>query len=349
MPAKTENCHVVEAAPLVPPEEVKAKKPLSANAEEFVLSTREAIRDILYGRDTHRLLVIVGPCSIHDPSAAFEYAEKLKQLADTTSDHLLLVMRTYFEKPRTTVGWKGLVNDPHLDGSCDIAAGLQLGRSILLQVTEMSLGCSVEVLDPVTPQYIADLVSWAAVGARTIESQTHREMASGLSMPVGFKNGTSGDLETAINAVVSASQPHSFLGITQQGQSALIKTTGNADRHLVLRGGAQTNYGPEDIAHAAEMMEGHGIARPVMVDCSHDNSRKDYTRQADVCRSVIKQYIDGQQSVMGMMLESNLHAGKQAWQKGTELAYGVSITDGCIGWEETESLLSEVARTVAEA
>ena len=346
MPTKTENCHVEAATPLVSPEEVKGKLPLSGSAEEFVLATREAVRDILYGKDSHRLLVIVGPCSIHDPEAAFEYAGRLKKLAEETRDDLLLVMRTYFEKPRTTVGWKGLINDPQLDGSCDMASGLELGRSILLKITEQQLGCSVEVLDPVTPQYIADLISWAAIGARTIESQTHREIASGLSMPVGFKNGTTGDLETALNAVISASQPHSFLGITQRGQLAQIKTTGNGDRHLVLRGGMRTNYGPEDIARAADLMEEQGIRRSVMVDCSHDNSGKDHTRQAGVCRSVVGQYVDGQKAIMGLMLESNLKPGKQAWKKGAELEYGLSITDACISWEETESLLKEVAQAI---
>lgn len=349
MVTKTENCHVVEAAPLVPPEEVKSQLPLGPEEEQFVLATRQEIRDILYGKDKNRLLVIIGPCSIHDPKVAFEYAEKLKGLAEKTKNQLLLVMRTYFEKPRTTVGWKGLINDPQLDGTCDIATGLELGRSILLRITGMGLGCSVEMLDPVTPQYIADVVCWAAIGARTIESQTHREMASGLSMPVGFKNGTSGDLDPALNAVISSSRPHSFLGITQQGQSALIKTSGNPDRHLVLRGGTQPNYHPEDIAQAAEVMRGYGITRSVMVDCSHDNSKKDYTRQAGVCRSVVKQFVDGQNAIMGLMLESNLHPGKQKWQQDTPLQYGVSITDGCIGWEETEALITEIAETLAQS
>jgi 3-deoxy-7-phosphoheptulonate synthase len=348
MPPQTDNCNIQEVTPLITPAAVKAKLPLTERAAQVVLSTRQAIRDIIHGRDLHRLVVIVGPCSIHDPEAALEYAHRLKRVADRTREHLVIVMRTYFEKPRTTVGWKGLINDPHLDGSCDIATGLQLARSILLQINELGLPCATEMLDPVTPQYTADLVSWAAIGARTIESQTHREMASGLSMPVGFKNGTDGRLEIALNAIVSASHPHSFLGISQDGMTALVKTTGNPDRHIVLRGGGgKTNYGPEDVARAALLMKDQGIPRSVMVDCSHDNSHKDYRRQGSVCRAVLRQYQEGQRALMGLMLESNLKPGKQTWQKGVPLQYGVSITDGCIGWEETEELLEEMAATVA--
>ncbi|MFS8884840.1 3-deoxy-7-phosphoheptulonate synthase [Synechococcus sp. H70.2] len=348
MPPQTDNCNIQEVTPLITPAAVKAKLPLTERAAQVVLSTRQAIRDIIHGRDLHRLVVIVGPCSIHDPEAALEYAHRLKRVADRTREHLVIVMRTYFEKPRTTVGWKGLINDPHLDGSCDIATGLQLARSILLQINELGLPCATEMLDPVTPQYTADLVSWAAIGARTIESQTHREMASGLSMPVGFKNGTDGRLEIALNAILSASHPHSFLGIGQDGRTALVKTTGNPDRHIVLRGGGgKTNYGPEDVARAALLMKDQGIPRSVMVDCSHDNSHKDYRQQGAVCRAVLRQYQEGQRALMGLMLESNLKPGKQTWQKGVPLQYGVSITDGCIGWEETEELLQEMAATVA--
>ena len=340
---KTENCHVVAQEPLVSPAEVKAKYPISESAADLVLRTRHEIRDLLTGEDSDRLLVIIGPCSIHDPDAAFEYAEKLKVLADRTKDHLLLVMRTYFEKPRTTVGWKGLLNDPHLDGSCDVAEGLEMGRQILLKVSELGLGCAVEVLDPVTPQYLADLISWAAIGARTIESQTHREMASGLSMPVGFKNGTDGKLETAINALVSSAQPHSFLGVNQEGRSAIIKTTGNDDRHVVLRGGNGTNFHAEAIAEAAELAGKQGLVRSVMVDCSHGNSGKDHRRQGAVCRNVVEQFVSGQNAIMGLMLESNLNPGNQKWTAGADLDYGVSITDACIGWDETESLITEIA------
>jgi 3-deoxy-7-phosphoheptulonate synthase len=347
MTIKTENCHVQELIPLISPEQVKSQLPLTDEAAELVLRTRHEIRDILQGHDTQRLLVIIGPCSIHDPQAAYEYARRLKALADATREQLLLVMRTYFEKPRTTVGWKGLINDPHLDGTCDMVCGLELGREILIRVSQIGLGCAVEMLDPVTPQYLADLVSWAAIGARTIESQTHREMASGLSMPVGFKNGTDGQIETACNAIISASQPHSFLGVNQEGQSSVIKTTGNPDRHLVLRGGNGTNYHPEAIDEAARVMQAQGIVRSVMVDCSHGNSEKDHTRQAPVCRDVVRQFVAGQSAIMGLMVESNLRPGNQEWQEGATLEPGVSITDACIGWEETESLVREIAQTLA--
>jgi len=349
MTVKTENCHILETMPLIAPKAVKAKHPLTDAAVNVVLTARHAIRNIIHGQDPRRLVIVVGPCSIHDPEAAFDYACRLKPLADSLGEELVIVMRTYFEKPRTTVGWKGLINDPHLDDSCDIAAGLNLARSVLLRINTLGLPCAVEMLDPVTPQYIADLVSWAAIGARTIESQTHREMASGLSMPIGFKNGTDGRLQIALNAIISASHPHSFLGINQDGITSVFKTSGNSDRHIVLRGGGkQTNYSPEDIAAAAALMAEQGITRPVMVDCSHGNSHKDYTRQAQVCRQVAHQYTQGQAAIMGLMLESNLNAGKQSWSPGGDLAYGVSITDGCIGWEETAELLREVAAAVRD-
>ncbi|MDX2272244.1 MAG: 3-deoxy-7-phosphoheptulonate synthase [Cyanobacteriota bacterium] len=347
MVVNTENCHILEAVPLVSPNAIKAKLPLTEPVVRVVLQTREAIRDIIHGRDPHRLVVIVGPCSIHDPSAAYDYAHRLKQVAEATAEQLVIVMRTYFEKPRTTVGWKGLINDPHLDGSCDIAQGLEMARSILLDINHLGLPCAVEMLDPVTPQYMADLVSWAAIGARTIESQTHREMASGLSMPVGFKNGTDGRLQIALNAIISASHPHSFLGINQDGMTATVKTSGNPDRHIVLRGGGgKTNYGVADVADAAALMAEQGITRPVMVDCSHDNSNKDYRQQGSVCREVLRQFGDGQKAIMGLMIESNLNPGKQSWSEGCQLDYGVSITDGCIGWAETETLLMEMAQMV---
>lgn len=277
---KIENRNLEAVVPLVSPAEVKARLPLTPRAREVVLTARRAIRDVLHGRDLRRLVVVVGPCSIHDPQAALEYARLLKGVADTVRGELIIVMRTYFEKPRTTVGWKGLINDPHLDGSCDIGAGLRLARSILLDINEIGLPCAYEGLDPVTPQYIADLISWAAIGARTTESQTHREMASGLSMPVGFKNGTDGSLQVAVDAMISARHPHSFLGISSDGMTSVIKTTGNPDRHIVLRGGGgRTNYGPADIAAALALLAEHDIARPIMVDCSHGNSAKDHTRQ----------------------------------------------------------------------
>jgi 3-deoxy-7-phosphoheptulonate synthase len=344
MAEKLENRNLTEVIPLIPPRAVKAKLPLSEAAAAVVLAARGAIRDILHGRDRHRLVVVVGPCSIHDPAAAYEYARNLKRVADATREQLVIVMRAYFEKPRTTVGWKGLINDPRLDGSCDIASGLELARTILLKINTFGLPCACETLDPVTPQYIADLVSWAAIGARTTESQTHREMASGLSMPVGFKNGTDGGLEVARNAMISARHAHSFLGINAEGVTSVVKTTGNPDRHIVLRGGASMpNYGAAEVARAAALVAEEGIARPIMVDCSHDNSAKDHTRQPHVARHALGQFLGGQDAIMGLMLESNLQPGKQVWKEGTTLTYGVSITDACIGWGETASLLYELA------
>jgi 3-deoxy-7-phosphoheptulonate synthase len=256
----------------------------------------------------------------------------------------LIVMRTYFEKPRTTVGWKGLINDPHLNGTCDIATGMELARTILLNINQRGIPCATELLDPVTPQYIADLISWTAIGARTTESQTHREMASGVSMPVGFKNGTEGSLQVAVNAMTAARSPHYFVGINADGLTSIIKTMGNPDRHIVLRGGGgKTNYDEEHVARAEAAVAGEGIARPIMIDCSHDNSHKDYRRQGLVAREVLRQFREGRQSIMGLMLESNLHSGKQTWEQGKTLAHGVSITDACLGWDETQALLSELA------
>jgi 3-deoxy-7-phosphoheptulonate synthase len=347
---KIENRNLENIIPLVSPAEVKAALPLSSRAGEVVLDARRAIRDVLHARDEHRLVIVVGPCSIHDRQAALEYARMLKPIAEANKDALVIVMRTYFEKPRTTVGWKGLINDPHLDGSCDIAAGVKLARSILLEINELGLPCAYEGLDPVIPQYIADLISWAAIGARTTESQTHREMASGLSMPVGFKNGTDGSLQVALDAMVSAGHPHSFLGISNDGLTSVIKTSGNPDRHVVLRGGGgRTNYAASDVDRALRLLADHEIARPIMVDCSHGNSAKDHARQITVCRDVLDQVRAGQKSIMGIMVESNLKAGRQSWTPDAPLEYGVSITDACIGWEDTAALLQEAAAAVADA
>jgi len=342
------NRHIIEIKELITPREVKERLPISDHAESLVIQTRQSIRDILYGRDQHRMLVVVGPCSIHDTEAALAYAESLKRVADATQDHLLIIMRTYFEKPRTTVGWKGLINDPHLDGSCDIAAGIELARSTLMKINDMGIPCASELLDPVTPQYISDLLSWVAIGARTTESQTHREMASGLSMPVGFKNGTDGSLQVALNAMIAAREPHSFVGINVDGVTSIIKTNGNPDRHIVLRGGGgKGNYGTEDIARAFNGLD-EKIARPIMVDCSHGNSDKDHTRQIPVAQSVSSLFCRGQNAILGLLLESNLKAGKQSWAKDKPLEFGVSITDACIGWSETEALLHELANTLAK-
>jgi 3-deoxy-7-phosphoheptulonate synthase len=342
-----DNQHVIEIKALPSPRAIKTKLPITDQAAALVVETREAIRRILHGEDRDRLLVIVGPCSIHEPEAAFEYAAKLKPIADALRDRFLIVMRTYFEKPRTTVGWKGLINDPRLDGTCDIAAGMELARAILLKINQLGLPCGTELLDPISPQYVADLISWAAIGARTTESQTHREMASGVSMPVGFKNGTEGSLQVAINAMTSARAPHHFVGINADGQTAIIKTMGNPDRHLVLRGGGgRTNYGAQEVAKAEAAVAGEGITRPIMIDCSHDNSQKDHTRQGFVAQEVLRQFREGRQSIMGLMLESNLNPGRQAWKEGVALQHGVSITDACLGWDETERLLNELAMVI---
>jgi 3-deoxy-7-phosphoheptulonate synthase len=342
-----DNQHIIEIKPLPSPRTIKNNLPITDQAAALVVETRDAIRRILHGQDRERLLVIVGPCSIHDPEAAYEYAAKLKPVADALRDRLLIVMRTYFEKPRTTVGWKGLINDPHLDGTCDIATGMELARTILLKINQSGMPCATELLDPISPQYVADLISWTAIGARTTESQTHREIASGVSMPVGFKNGTEGSLQVAINAMTSARAPHHFVGINTEGQTSIIKTAGNPDRHIVLRGGGgKTNYDAEHVANAEAAVAGEGIARPIMIDCSHDNSSKDHRRQGLVAREVLRQFREGRQSIMGLMLESNLNPGKQTWKQGISLAHGVSITDACLGWGETETLLPELAEMI---
>lgn len=342
-----DNQHIIEIKPLPSPREVRTKLPITDQAAALVVETRKAIQNILHGHDRERLLVIVGPCSIHDPNAAYEYAAKLKPVADALRDRFLIVMRTYFEKPRTTLGWKGLINDPHLDGTCDIATGMELARTILLTINQSGMPCATELLDPFSPQYVADLISWSVIGARTTESQTHRELASGVSMPVGFKNGTEGSLEVAVNAMTSARAPHHFIGINTEGQISSIRTTGNPDRHIVLRGGGgKTNYTAEHVAKAEAAVASEGIARSIMIDCSHDNSGKDPKRQGLVARDVIKQFREGRQSIIGIMLESNLNPGKQSWKQGVTLAHGVSITDACLGWDETEALLSELADSI---
>ena len=345
MREELENQNLREVFPLIPPKQAKAMLPVSTTVAEVVLRGRRAIRDVLHGRDRRRLVVIVGPCSLHDPEATLDYAERLRRATAESETELVVLMRTYFEKPRTTVGWKGLINDPRLDGSCDIAEGLVLARRLLLRINELGLPCATELLDPVTPQYTADLLSWTAIGARTTESQTHREMASGLSMPVGFKNGTEGGLQIALDAMISASHPHSFLGINGDGLTSVIKTGGNPDRHLVLRGGGgRPNYGAAEVTRAAQAEP--GIARGVLVDCSHDNSGKDHTKQGQICREVLAQFRGGQHALMGVLIESNLRPGRQSWGEEAPLEYGVSITDACIGWEETEALLGEITETV---
>jgi 3-deoxy-7-phosphoheptulonate synthase len=305
-----------------------------------VVAGRQAISQIL-GQTDPRLLLVLGPCSIHDPQGALDYATRLNALRQEFQDRLCIVMRVYFEKPRTTIGWKGLIYDPHLDGSDDIQTGLKQARELLLKVTAMGLPTATEFLDPVVPQYIADLVSWAAIGARTTESQTHRQMASGLSMPVGFKNGTDGSLQIAIDAMQSAMRPHSFLGIDQEGSTSIIRTTGNPDGHVVLRGGRlRTNYDAESIREAAECLKKSGLAPILMVDCSHANSGKQHARQEEVWRSLIEQRLAGTPPLIGAMIESNLQEGSQSIPKNlADLRYGVSVTDACLGWDVTERLL----------
>jgi 3-deoxy-7-phosphoheptulonate synthase len=349
MAEKIDDRNLLEIRPLPSPRELKAKLPLSPEAAEVVGRTRREIRDCLHARDPHRVLVIVGPCSIHDPAAALEYATRLRRVADATRERLLVVMRTYFEKPRTIVGWKGLINDPHLDGTCDTTAGLELARRILLDLNALGVPCASELLDPITPQYIADCLSWAAIGARTSASQIHREMASGLSMPVGFKNATDGAIEVAAHAMTAASRAQTFLGIDVDGRASMVRTNGNADTHVVLRGGnGKPNYTAADLARAAALLPPDGARRALLVDCSHDNSGKNHTRQAAVCRELLEQIRARRASILGLLLESNLFPGSQKWTPGAALAYGVSITDGCIGWEETERLLYEIAEAVGE-
>ena len=346
MSDRLHNVNVASSELLPTPEDVKGELPVPAASEQFVFDSRQVVRDILDRRDP-RLFVVVGPCSIHDLDAAHEYAQRLRALAARVSRTLFLVMRVYFEKPRTTVGWKGLLNDPHLDGRCDVALGIDRARRLLLELNAAGVPCASEALDPVTPDYLADLLAWSSIGARTAESQTHRQMASGLSMPVGFKNGTDGRIEAAGNAMLTAGQPHSFLGVSPDGRASVVKTLGNPDRHVILRGGASgPNHGAEHVAAAVRLVADQGIARPVMVDCSHDNSRKDPARQPEVCRDVLAQHRAGQDAILGVMLESFLVAGAQTWKPGGELAYGVSITDACLGWSETEALLDEIAATV---
>lgn len=341
-PPVTANVRIRSLEPLVPPARLISTLPLSDEATATVLAGRQAVERVLAGEDS-RLLAVVGPCSIHDVDAAREYAGRLAGLAGDLADRLLVVMRVYFEKPRTTVGWKGLINDPHLDDSFDVATGLRLARSLLIEIAGLGLPAATEFLEPITPQYIADTVVLGAIGARTTESPTHRQMASGLSMPVGFKNSTDGSLQAAIDAMQSARAPHSFLGIDNSGGTCVVSTAGNPWGVLMLRGGRDgTNYSPDVLHEARTRLEQAGLAPRVIVDCSHANSGKDHRRQAIVWRDVIQQRVAGDRSIVGLMLESNLHEGKQAVNSDrAALAHGVSVTDACIGWEETETLLRE--------
>jgi 3-deoxy-7-phosphoheptulonate synthase len=339
------NVNVLSQELLPTPQQVKAALPLSERARETVLRGRETVRRIL-DREDPRLFVVVGPCSIHDIKAAHEYAARLKQLADEVRDTLYIVMRVYFEKPRTTVGWKGLINDPFMDDSFHIEKGLHLARELLLHIAELGLPTATEALDPITPQYLSDLITWTAIGARTTESQTHREMASGLSTPLGFKNGTDGSLTVAMHALLSAARPHHFLGINQDGQCAVYRTGGNRYGHIVLRGGnGRPNYDSVSIALCEQELERHGLPRNIAVDCSHGNSNKDPALQPLVAENCVNQILEGNRSIVALMLESNLHAGNQPIPADlSRLKYGVSVTDACIDWPSTEKLL-RTART----
>jgi 3-deoxy-7-phosphoheptulonate synthase len=337
---RTQDLHVKEIVPLLPPRAIKALAPVSETVNATVARSRERVIHILRQEDP-RLLVVIGPCSIHDEKSALEYATRLSRLQKEFADKLEIVMRVYFEKPRTTIGWKGLINDPHLDGSQDIETGLRTARKLLLEIVGLGLPAATEFLDPVVPQYIADLITWAAIGARTTESQTHREMASGLSMPVGLKNATDGSLQVAIDAMGATRHAHSFLGMNEDGVTSIVRTNGNPDAHVVLRGGrAMTNYDAASIKAAEEKLLSEKLPPVLMVDCSHANSEKKFAKQEEVWRSVIEQRVGGTKSLIGLMVESHLSEGNQPIPKALSgLRYGVSITDSCIGWETTERML----------
>ena len=338
---KLDNVNIDNQEILITPEELKRQLPATEEVKRGISQNREIVRSIIDGTDK-RLLLVVGPCSIHNPREAIDYAERLKALSESVNDKLFIVMRAYFEKPRSTVGWKGLINDPHLDDSFKIAEGLAMARKLLLEISKLGLPLANEALDPITPQYLQELFSWTAIGARTSESQTHREMASGLSCPVGFKNGTDGSLDVALNALQSVKSPHRFLGISPDGKVSIVTTKGNAHAHVVLRGGTNgPNYYPENIAVCEEELESIGATQAIMVDCSHANSNKDHTKQGSVLEAVAEQISVGNKSIRGVMLESNLKPGNQKVDSSQELQYGVSITDACIGWEETERLLKD--------
>ena len=335
---KTDDVRINAIHELLPPLAHLYELPISDAATELVVQTRQEIADLVHGKD-NRLLVIIGPCSIHDPKAAIEYAQRLLPLREKYAKELLIVMRVYFEKPRTTVGWKGLINDPHLNGTFDINFGLRQARKLLLELNNMGMPASTEFLDMITPQYYADLISWGAIGARTTESQVHRELSSGLSCPVGFKNGTDGNLKIAIDAIGAANHPHHFLSVTKTGHSAIVHTSGNPDCHVILRGGKEPNYDSSHVKAAAQQLTQAGVTPKLMVDFSHANSRKDYKRQMEVAEDVAQQIRNGEQNIMGVMVESHLVEGRQ----DQPITYGQSITDACIGWDSTEQLLALLA------
>jgi 3-deoxy-7-phosphoheptulonate synthase len=345
-----DNINVASQEILITPKQLKAKIPVSDRANAVISESRQVIQNILDGSDK-RIFAVVGPCSIHDTEAAIDYAKRLKVLADKVSDTVYIVMRVYFEKPRTTVGWKGLINDPHLNNSFQIEEGLHIGRQLLLDIAEIGLPTSTEALDPISPQYMQDLISWSAIGARTTESQTHREMSSGLSSPVGFKNGTDGGLTVATNALLSVSNPHRFLGINGEGQVAVIETTGNQYGHIVLRGGSKgPNYDSVNVKLCEEALAKAGLSSNIMIDLSHANSSKDHNRQPLVLDDVASQIVAGNASIVGLMIESNIGAGNQSiTDNKADLAYGVSVTDACIDWQTTDDCISQFAEKVADS
>lgn len=347
MSVTTDDLRIQETQELISPEELIGNLPVSETVSDTVSGARRTIHNILTGEDD-RLVVVVGPCSIHDPKSALEYAAKLSALSKELSGELFIVMRVYFEKPRTTVGWKGLINDPDLDNSFQITKGLNLARQLLLDLGEMGLPCGTEYLDLISPQYVADLISWGAIGARTTESQTHRELSSGLSCPVGFKNATDGDIQVAIDAIGSASQPHHFLSVTKGGRSAIFKTAGNEDCHIILRGGKSPNYDMFSVEDAAGMLEKSDLPVRIMIDASHSNSRKIPARQVDVVQDIATQVSRGNKGIIGLMIESHLIEGRQSVVAGQELTYGQSITDACISWDSTETVLRDLAKATID-
>lgn len=344
----TDDLRISGMSEIAAPVEVHAEYPISEMAAKTVHDARQSIHEILHGEDD-RLLVVIGPCSIHNPEAALEYAQHIQRMRAELGNELLIVMRVYFEKPRTTVGWKGLINDPNLDGTYEINKGIRLARKLLLDVNELGVPAGTEFLDLITPQYVADLVSWGAIGARTTESQGHRELASGLSCPVGFKNGTDGGFQVAIDAIRAARHPHVFLSLTKQGTSAIFSTSGNDDCHIILRGGNKgPNYDADSVATAVAELERSGLGGRLMVDCSHANSNKQFRRQIDVGQDVAGQVAAGNSHIIGLMAESHLHEGQQKIVAGEKPAYGISVTDACLGWEDSEALLQTFAEAVGK-
>lgn len=347
MKYKTDDLRITAMNEVISPEQLHKDCQISESASKLIFDTRTAIHDILNGKDD-RLLVIIGPCSIHDPDAAREYASRLKEMRNELGDDLLIVMRVYFEKPRTTVGWKGLINDPNLDESYEINKGLHLARCLLTDLNDMDIPAATEFLDLITPQYVADLISWGAIGARTTESQVHRELASGLSSPVGFKNATDGGLQVAIDAIGAASRPHNFLSLTKEGYSAIFATTGNDDCHIILRGGKEPNYDAAHVEQAVKELAAAGVQQRLMVDCSHANSQKDHQRQIAVADVIAQQISLGDDNIMGVMIESHLVAGRQNVEEGKDLVYGQSVTDACINWDDSVKVLKNLADAVKQ-